>query len=324
MSSHTDVLIQGAGPAGLFAASWLAREGHSVLIQERPRASPLQRIEALGPDVLYYLRQIGLDRSWLSKVAQPVPGTISRWSTEEEEYSDAMLNPHGHAWSTRRDHFDSALRNHAQILGVQFTKEARQADIILTATGSETAKKAIITDKLIAFTRNYHCQNVLDLRLRIEATPHGWWYAQPAPGGIIGLGFLTDRETIKGLNKEHVWQEMLPPSLVSILMSAQMQSPIHATSVTCALVSHSHHHIGNARASYDPLTGRGVAEALRNTLETISSLPHESGSKPTEIEQHYNAYLTERRQLYTLGFKRFKSDFWQRRITTPSSLVRSY
>lgn len=309
-----DVLIRGAGPAGSVAAAWLARAGKTVALLHRSCRSPFDRIEALGPDIPSLLSQIGLDRSWLNSVAQPVPGTISRWAQPKETVFDSLMSPHGPAWSTRREIFNLALLTHAKAQGVQVVDQEVGADKVFIAVGSDNALDGQVNDKLVALTRNYDGCLINDRRLRIEAVPQGWWYALPSRGGALGLGFITDRQTIKGHSLEGIWDTAITNPILDMVQSAQKSSPLRSTPVRCSIVTSGDDRIGNARASYDPLTGRGVAEAVRNALETVSRLGQNRQAEQNRLEQHYASYLQKRTQLYELGATRFGTGFWTRRL----------
>src|ERR1700739_4412831 len=58
---HTDVLIVGAGPAGLTLAVTLAQLGIShVIIDTKPAAAPGSKAAAIQPRTLEYLERVGV------------------------------------------------------------------------------------------------------------------------------------------------------------------------------------------------------------------------------------------------------------------------
>lgn len=315
MAGKFEVLIRGAGPAGTVAAAWLAREGRTVALLHSAQHSPVDRIEALGPDLPALLSRIGLDRKWLGNVARPVPGTISRWAGQGEEIFDAVMSPHGTAWSTSRITFDQALRAHAGDQGVTIVDEEVAAAKLLISVGSDKEPKGIADDKLVALTRNYHDCPMDDHRLRIESVPQGWWYALPASADRLGVGFVTDRQTIKDRSLEEVWHSALDGPIREIVAQAKSSSALRGTPVRCALVEGHANRIGNARASYDPLTGRGVAEAIRNALDTVSQAEQNWQPLPPYLGEHYASYLRKRAELYRLGANRYGTGFWTRRLS---------
>ncbi|KAL4922395.1 FAD binding domain-containing protein [Aspergillus aurantiobrunneus] len=64
---RTDVLILGAGPAGLMAAAWMARMGvHAMIIDQKPHHTRCGRADGLESRTLEILDSFGLgDRVWL-------------------------------------------------------------------------------------------------------------------------------------------------------------------------------------------------------------------------------------------------------------------
>src|SRR6266478_1796464 len=60
MTTESDVLIIGAGPAGCSAAALLAEKGHRVLILERERFPRYHIGESLLPFTYYPLQRLGL------------------------------------------------------------------------------------------------------------------------------------------------------------------------------------------------------------------------------------------------------------------------
>ena len=314
MCECVDVLIRGTGPAGTVAATWLAKAGYTVAIVSRKDSKNVDRIEAIGPDIVSLLAQIGLDKGWLQEVAQTVPGTVSRWAGPWEEGQDYILSPHGPAWSTRRAVFDMALLEHARAQqGVRLVHKDVASDEELIAIGSDSAPKGKLNDKLIALTRMYeHCPDG-DRRLRIEAVPNGWWYALRT-SGALGLGFVTDRQTLKSCSPEELWSKSSVGPILDLVESASGAGQLRRVPVRCSIVNDGENRIGNARAAYDPLTGRGVAEAVRNALETVSLLRKDRLAARRRLEKHYAEYLVERQQLYELGAARFGTGFWIRRL----------
>ncbi|MFC4992736.1 NAD(P)/FAD-dependent oxidoreductase [Rubritalea tangerina] len=313
----TDTLIYGAGPAGCIAATWLAQAGRPVALLHKPPRTPLCRIESLGPDILPLINKIGLHKQWLNDLALPIPGTISRWSSDKIEYHDAVMSPHGHAWSVHRQHFDSKLLDYAKRNGVTIVDKKIPSQRQLIATGSDLLPNGIVHDKLVALTRNYTHLPLADKRLRIEAVPQGWWYAIPARNNTFGLGFVTDRQMLLNQSPQQLWNQALPDSLALLLIPSSVKaSPIRSYPVRCAISKLQSNRIGNARASYDPLTGRGTAEAVKNALTTVSLQTQDRSNYQLDLDHQYSDYLTKRHHLYLAAERRFQTKFWSRRIAT--------
>lgn len=319
MGSTVDVLIRGAGPAGTVAATWLARAGYTVALVHRQTRSTLDRIESLGPDIVGLLQKIGLDRNWLRQFAAPIPGTVSRWAGPWEDTRDHIMSPYGPAWSTRRNIFDSALLENARVREfVRVVDRDVSSATTFDAVGSDSSPEGEVNDKLVALTCTYGYCPGGDRRLRIEAVSDGWWYALRT-GDALGVGFLTDRQTLRNYKPQELWDAASVRPILDLIGNANGAGPLRRVPVRCSIATTKPNRIGNARAAYDPLTGRGVTEAVRNALEAVSLRGQERQAALLRTDQRYTSYLRERQRLYELGARRFGTGFWTRRLLAKTS-----
>jgi flavin-dependent dehydrogenase len=105
-SSHVDVAVIGAGPAGIAVAVGLARLGHSVaVISARPSAA----LEGGSPRVLEALQSAGLTHTRAS--IRVCADRIGDWGGRREY--------RGHEYLIGRTAFDAALHRDAQAAGVR-------------------------------------------------------------------------------------------------------------------------------------------------------------------------------------------------------------
>ena len=72
IDERAEVVVAGAGPAGLMAALTLAREGHQVMVADRKDriGAPVRCAEGVGREALQ--RYISLDPGWISAVIRSV------------------------------------------------------------------------------------------------------------------------------------------------------------------------------------------------------------------------------------------------------------
>lgn len=255
-----------------------------------------------------------------------------------------MLSPHGPGWTVERARFDGWMREHARESGAEL-REARhvgmtgpstisldgvslRARMLLIATGAETAKlpgRGQPDDCLIAITA---CQpppatSAEDKRLILEAVPDGWWYAARGPDGRIGFGLLTDRETLVGRTVLDVWRVAARQAMEIATLGPLTVEPTNlcAAPAPCLMSRLSPSpdtiRIGNALAAYDPLTGKGVFEAVRyacDVAEHLATGNEDLALIERQLERGYAAYLEERRGLYRRAARRFDTGFWRRRV----------
>ncbi|WP_246205448.1 hypothetical protein [Microvirga arsenatis] len=79
--------------------------------------------------------------------------------------------------------------------------------------------------------------------------------------------------------------------------------------------------IGDAHASFDPLAGRGLWEAIRRAEEIALALDTDPAlleSIERSSKKAYQRYLAERADFYRDGCIRFGTDFWVRRCLSES------
>src|SRR6266566_5269439 len=122
MTTESDVLIIGAGPAGSSAAALLAEKGHRVLVLEKEKFPRYHIGESLLPFTFFPLQRLGL----IEKMGQ---------STFVKKYSVQFVSPNGKAsqpfyffnrydrntvaqtWQVLRSEFDLMLMQNARERG---------------------------------------------------------------------------------------------------------------------------------------------------------------------------------------------------------------
>jgi flavin-dependent dehydrogenase len=127
-TTHADIVIIGAGPAGTSAAALLAGQGHRVLVLEREKFPRYHIGESLIPFTFFPLQRLGLIESM-------------RRSAFVKKYSVQFVAPSGKAsqpfyffnrydrdtvaqtWQVLRSEFDQMLVDHARARGAQVIEE---------------------------------------------------------------------------------------------------------------------------------------------------------------------------------------------------------
>jgi flavin-dependent dehydrogenase len=143
----TDLLIAGAGPAGLFTALFARAAGLSVLVVE-PRRSPIDKAcgEGLMPGAVRLLGELGL------QVGTDLPGRPFhgiRYLDGDRVAESRFRSAAG--WGVRRAELQSALHRTAVERGVEFTDgaiDSVQQDVDRVTAGGHTARYLVAADGL--------------------------------------------------------------------------------------------------------------------------------------------------------------------------------
>lgn len=180
-----------------------------------------------------------------------------------------------------------------------------------------------VTDRLVGRTPS----GVRDQRLLIEARAEGWWYAAPLPGDLAVVAFMTDADLLPrtGENRAAYVRDLCRGTRLINAFAAQMISTLQIigfpanSSVRKAICGPSWVSIGDAAATYDPLSSRGIALALAKGL-AIGRLVSNSTDYHRAFQLYEAAerfafadYRASQRRTYRRAAPRFRSDFWRRR-----------
>jgi flavin-dependent dehydrogenase len=170
-----------------------------------------------------------------------------------------------------------------------------------------------------------------DAAMLVEAAPCGWWYSVSIPDGGRLAVFLTDADLLPSGRRERG----------NFLHEQLLRSPL--TRGRCEFVEHRIGHgrwtgfdarsgirrvvvcdgwvaIGDAAMAFDPLCGRGVAEALRSGIEVaewlLQSSPAQENGVPDwvgETARRFNEYCAQRLSNYGREGRWIDLPFWRRR-----------
>ncbi len=358
MTHSFDVLVAGGGPAGSAAALDLSRRGFRVaLIEQRSYEAP--RIgETLPPIIRRHLTALGVWERFLDCGPMESYGIQIAWETATPRQQEFLRNPYGCGWHVDRARFDSMLASAAVVAGAELVAPARviscrrkgggewhleaaQGETILTLTAGmlldATGRKALlatqlgsqahVTDRLIGAVAFSNGSETAQQTL-IEAVEHGWWYSAPIPGARMVFSYLTDSD----LWRNSGWGELvtrapltsgragslsIPPPLQLVSAASVVRRPVTGRDWMA---------VGDAALAYDPLSGQGVLKSIetgtRSSATVARYLGGDSGALVEYemwIQETYQSYLSQRRQLYGSVLRWPKSQFWQRRGTSTKS-----
>lgn len=127
-SEDFDVIVVGGGPGGSTVSSFLAMQGHRVLLLERERFPRHQLGESLLPSTVHGICGLLGVREELARQGFPRKhGGTFRWGVDPEpwtfNFSIAPNSPTGFAYQVERARFDKILLDNARRKGVDVREE---------------------------------------------------------------------------------------------------------------------------------------------------------------------------------------------------------
>lgn len=350
-----DVVVVGGGPAGAACATALARGGARCALFERGAAPPFKPGEVINSQVQSPLRELGLWEQFLARGYLRGAGTDSAWGGAAAGQS-AAIDPFGGAFLVDRADLEELLLDAASaagvtvVRGVHISAARRRAGEWSLEVRHEESRRIVTTpllieasgrgrsvvgsgerervDSLTALLAYTSTAIAPDLRLSIESTREGWWYAAALPGGQMVLAFLTDADLLpagREAQGQYFRRQIESSQLIKKRLSpggfAGSVRAIAATStIRRAIGGDGWVAIGDAAATYDPLMGMGVTMALSKGLAMARLLLGESTA--TAVSRYEQAervafedYLRARRSVYRAEARWPEEPFWRRRIS---------
>jgi len=241
MSTHYDIAIVGAGPAGSATARRLAEAGCRVVLLERSRFDTVRVGESLAPNVQPLLAELGVWSQFLNLRPLPSYGTRSIWGNPIAAEHSHLLTPYLCGWHVDRMAFDRMLAHGAAEGGAQLRLGARvqrcelkskgeitlhvagagdsnrseelRVNFVIDATGrgSVVARRFgaryAIFDQLVGIAAQFD-DSVADENCYtlVEATPDGWWYSAPVARDRSVTMLMTDGDLARAQNTKALGQ----------------------------------------------------------------------------------------------------------------------
>ncbi|WP_307872995.1 tryptophan 7-halogenase [Paractinoplanes ovalisporus] len=145
-----DVVVIGGGPSGSTVATFVAMQGHRVLLLEKEKFPRYQIGESLLPSTVNGIcRLLGVSDA-LARAAFPIKrGGTFRWGRNEEPWTFAFgLSPllsgdSATAYQVRRMEFDQILLDNARANGVEVREQVTVTGVVEDETGRITG---VLTD----------------------------------------------------------------------------------------------------------------------------------------------------------------------------------
>ncbi len=195
-------------------------------------------------------------------------------------------------------------------------------------------------DKLVGVGQFYSSSTTgfQDPTTLVEAVADGWWYSALLPDTRLVVAHFTDGDLpAAGTVRHHEgWQAALASTRyinerVHQHGGVSLLEPIVASATTSLAASVSGDGwlaVGDAAASYDPLSSCGIATALAGGIRAAAALRHALGSKPDALDAYaasiyssFRTYLDLHAAYYAAETRWPESPFWSRRARKADQCV---
>ena len=331
MTSHTDVLIVGAGPAGIAAALTAQQRGLSVCVIDKA-TFPRDKCcgDGLTTGALRLLQQLGLQPSTVAswKVCRDVVLRSPSGRTVELQLPD---DGQFAAIASRMD-LDAALVDHARQRGVLVREGVSFVDIscdgdyhVTTSDGVVTARVVIAADGMWSPVRKalqpdrspylgewhalrQYAHNVTGPasdRLYVWFEPDllpGYAWSFPLADGRVNLGFgilrgatqkVGDMKSLWAsvLSRPHIREALGDAAVIDDKVSAW---PIPARVTSATLSAGNVLFVGDAARATDVLTGEGIGQALLSGMLAGAAAASSTPSHTYEREMRKHFFADHR------------------------------
>ena len=346
--AEQDVVVAGAGPAGVLTAVLLARLGRRVLLLHSDRAGP--RIEGLSQRVVDVLRSQGLDHA-LAALGPEVTREVV-WNGEGGGRNRERV--------TERQAFDAALLRDASAAGIETQSFGRlsvaecEAGAVVTCDTAEGETRGARTQVFVeargrgaplSRARQRRGPETTAVMRRIvggdlepgtalESFREGWaWYVCDGAQAFLQVFF----DSSGGLPKRPAllarFEEALGelPLLSGYAAGGRAEGPPLTRNATPylaeELIDGAGIRVGDAALAVDPLSGHGLFEALGSALaataviNTRLAAPERANLARRFYEERaqtaFLRYCRAGRDFYALESSWPESDFWRARAAWP-------
>ncbi|MGE0492368.1 MAG: FAD-dependent monooxygenase [Vulcanimicrobiota bacterium] len=355
MAPHHQVLVVGAGPSGSALSMTLASAGISVLVVEQTRYEGLRVGELLSPRGQTVLDRILPDaRNDLFLTRLEVTGT---WSFPV--LSSLVPDPEYRWWAIDRVGLDRRLAEEAARAGADLRQGSRVKDLARTDQGwsflvETDGRQEAHTAGLLVDATGRGCQIARSFGARrqrfdrqvavvgflegskslevppemlLEAVPNGWWYAAPLEPGAAVAVFVTDNDLDKG-QPDAAWHKALAETQHTRKRFSRFdlcEKPRRVSADSSLLLpafGDGWVAVGDAAASFDPLSSLGIGQALEEGLRLADFLieAYTHGQEPNflyyaeETGVQFSDYLKGQAGQYRQVHRWPDSPYWSRRL----------
>lgn len=329
MKSHFDVVIFGAGPAGLATAIALRQHGKSVVVVTREHKFKSTG-ESLTATAKYSLDRLGLWEIFQQDAHPPCHANSSAWGEEVVRHYSFVQSANGHGWHIDRSLFDKRMLEEVASLGVpvylskhhsvaqtpEGNWEIQSADfentftakMAVDATGRnnwfarQLGIKRLKSDDQIALVAFLKTEKtpLSDHSSLVESVENGWWYSALQPDGRLACIYFTDPDLIdnRSISNPLNWKVLVQKSKSTFQRIAQYDYQLDGQpffrSANSSVLEKMHDRnwlsVGDAAVSYDPLSSHGLSFALISGWDAAQAIHGHLEGVPYLME-HYSLVL---------------------------------
>jgi geranylgeranyl reductase family protein len=303
MGRRVDLLVAGAGPAGIAAAITAVERGLDVVVVD-PATFPRDKTcgDGLTAGALRLLERLGLPRTALGHDSYASVHEVMLVSPSGRRVSLPLPKDGRHAGVVTRMRLDAALVDLARARGVEVREGIGVAHLVPAAHGvrvtssdgdDHVARFVIAADGHFSPVRRawqpeagpalgeWHAarqyfSGVSDRRLWVafeqDLLP-GYAWVFPLPGDRANVGFGVLRDGRKGHELKELWKDLLDrPLMREILGPGAVPEdrvrawPIPTRYDPASLADGRVLFAGDAAAVVDPMTGEGIAQAIETGM----------------------------------------------------------
>lgn len=312
-----DVLIIGAGPAGLATAISLARRGCKAVIVDRDEFSARRIGEHLSPEAITPLAQLGYSSSDLSQQHQESSGVLSKWGESSPLQQDYMFSPFGFGFNLSRPLFDKKLLRIAQRSGVQTYIGTRlrlvngppnwtfdvsspsgchtiKPNIAIDATGRSAwlvrslgfhRERSDTTVAIISYIQQDCGAPETDFRLFVERGKNIWWYSTYLADGTMVIALMVEFAALRRscmpveqFMERHLQKTNIMRRRIKTLRGTRSIIVPAFGQISTKVAGQNWLAVGDSACCFDPLTGNGITKALTNGIRVSECILNALGT----------------------------------------------